>query len=264
MAYETSFRDIQVRSTEIGIRRIGLNDLRQALKEGYDDFNAMPTLGVFLTVLYPLFALLLTLSLIGKSLLYLAFPMVAGLTLIGPAVSVFLFELSRRRERGLDVRWRSAFDFVHSASFAPILALSILMMLFYLAWLFMAQFLYFGMFGVDPPVSASDFVNQLVTTRRGMGLAVYGVLLGFFFAVAALAMSVVAFPLLLDKPVTAATAVVTSIKAVAFNFMVMAVWGVIVVVLLAAGAVVFLLGLAVVLPILGHSTWHLYRRVVEA
>ena len=264
MAYETSFRDIRVRSTEIGIRTIGLYDLRQALKEGYDDFNAMPTLGMFLTVLYPLFALLLTLSLIGKNLLYLAFPMVAGLTLIGPAVSVFLFELSRRRERGLDVRWRSAFDFVHSASFAPILALSILMMLLYLAWLFMAQFLYFGMFGVDPPVSASDFVNQLVTTRRGMGLAVYGVLLGFFFAVAALAMSVVAFPLLLDKPVTAATAVVTSIKAVAFNFMVMAVWGVIVVVLLAAGAVVFLLGLAVVLPILGHSTWHLYRRVVEA
>jgi len=264
MAYETSFRDIQVRSTEIGIRRIGLNDLRQALKEGYDDFNAMPTLGVFLTVLYPLFALLLTLSLIGKSLLYLAFPMVAGLTLIGPAVSVFLFELSRRRERGLDVRWRSAFDFVHSASFAPILALSILMMLLYLAWLFMAQFLYFGMFGVDPPVSASDFVNQLVTTRRGMGLVVYGVLLGFFFAVAALAMSVVAFPLLLDKPVTAATAVVTSIRAVAANFMVMAVWGVIVVVLLAAGAVVFLVGLAVVLPILGHSTWHLYRKVVEA
>jgi uncharacterized membrane protein len=118
------------------------NDLRQALKEGYDDFNAMPTVGMFLTVLYPLFALLLTLSLIGKNLLYLAFPMVAGLTLIGPAVSVFLFELSRRRERGLDVRWRSAFDFVHSL-FAPILALSILMMLLYLAWLFMAQFLYF-------------------------------------------------------------------------------------------------------------------------
>ena len=263
MAYETSFRDIRVRSTEIGIRTIGLYDLRQALKEGYDDFNAMPTLGMFLTLLYPLFALLLTLSLIGKNLLYLAFPMVAGLTLIGPAVSVFLFELSRRRERGLDVRWRSAFDFVHSASFAPILALSILMMLLYLAWLFMAQFLYFGMFGVDPPVSASDFVNQLVTTRRGMGLVVYGVLLGFFFAIAALAMSVVAFPLLLDKPVTAATAVGTSIRAVAANFIVMAVWGVIVVALLAAGAAVFLLGLAVVLPILGHSTWHLYRKVVD-
>jgi uncharacterized membrane protein len=76
-------------------------------------------------------------------------------------------------------------------------------------------------------------------------------------------MSVVAFPLLLDKPVSAATAVGTSIRAVAANFIVMAVWGVIVVVLLAAGAAVFLLGLAVVLPILGHSTWHLYRKVVE-
>ena len=264
MAHEASFRDIQVRSAQIGIRTIGLNDLWRALKEGYDDFNAMPTLGVFLTLLYPLFALLFTWFLVGKNLLHLAFPMVAGLTLIGPAVSVFLFELSRRRERGLDVRWRSAFDFVHSASFAPILALSLLMMLLYLAWLFMAQFLYFGTFADVAPASASDFVTQLVTTRRGVGLMVYGVLLGFLFAVAALAISVVAFPLLLDKPVTAATAVVTSIRAVTANFMVMAVWGVIVVALLAAGAIVFLLGLAVVLPILGHSTWHLYRRVVEA
>jgi uncharacterized membrane protein len=264
MAHEASFRDTQIRSAQIGIRTIGLNDLWQALKEGYDDFNAMPTLGVFLTVLYPLFALLLTLFLVGKNMLYLAFPMVAGLTLIGPAVSVFLFEMSRRRERGLDVRWRSAFDFVHTASFAPLLALSLLMMLLYLAWLFMAQFLYFGMFADDAPASASDFITQLVTTRRGVGLMFYGVLLGFLFAVAALAMSVVAFPLLLDKPVTAATAVATSIRAVAANSMVMAVWGVIVVALLAAGAIVFLLGLAVVLPILGHSTWHLYRKVVEA
>ena len=268
MAHETSFRDvpfrdIQVRSSEIGIRTIGLDDLRQALKKGYDDFNAMPTLGVFLSVLYPLFALLLTLSLLGKNMLHLAFPMVAGCTLLGPAVSVFLFEMSRRRERGLDVRWRSAFDFVHSASFAPILALSILMMLLYLAWLFMAQFLYFGMFAGDPPVSTADFVAQLISTRRGAGLIVYGVLLGFLFAVAALAMSVVAFPLLLDKPASVATAVVVSIRAVAVNLVVMAVWGMIVVVLLAAGAIVFLLGLAVVLPILGHSTWHLYRRVVD-
>ena len=264
MAQEMSFRDIQVRSSAIGIRTIGLNDLWQSLKEGYDDFNAMPTLGVFLTVLYPLFALLLTLFLVGeRNLLHLAFPMVAGLTLIGPVVSVGLFEMSRRRERGLDVSWRSTFDFVHSASFAPILALSVAMMLLYVAWLFMAQFLYFGLFGEDPPVSASDFVTQLVATRRGGGLIVYGIGLGFLFAFTALAMSVVAFPLLLDRPASAATAVAVSIRAVASNLMVMAVWGVIVVVLLAAGAIVFLIGLAAVLPILGHATWHLYRKVVE-
>ena len=261
MAQET-FRDVQVRSHEIGIRTIGLNDLWQALKEGYDDFNASTISGVFLTV--PLFALLMTLFLVRDNLPYLAFPMVAGFTLIGPVVSVGLFEKSRRRERGLDASWRSTFDFVHSASFAPILALSVVMMVLYVAWLFMAQFLYSGSFGGDPPASASDLVTQLVTTRRGAGLMVYGIGLGFLFAFTALAISVVAFPLLLDKPTSAATAVITSFRAVTSNFIVMAVWGVIVVVLLAAGAIMFLIGLAVVLPILGHATWHLYRKVVEA
>src|SRR5712691_7380863 len=182
MAQEKLFRDVQARSSEIGIRTIGLNDLRQSLKEGYDDFNATPTVGMLLAVLlYLLFALLLTLFLVGGNLLHLAFPIVAGFTLIGPLVSVGLFEMSRRRERGLDFSWRSTFDFVLSASFAPILALSVVMTLLYVAWLFMAQFLDFGIFGENPPASASDFVTQLVTTRRGGGLIVYGMLLGFLF-----------------------------------------------------------------------------------
>jgi uncharacterized membrane protein len=263
MAQEQSFRDMQVASSEIGVRTIALDDLWQSLKEGYDDFSAMPTVGMFLTVLlYLVFALLLTLFLVGGNLLHLAFPVVAGFTLIGPVVSVGLFEMSRRRERGLDIGWRSTFDFVHSASFAPILALSLVMMLLYVAWLFCAQFLFFGLFGDAPPVSASDFVNQLLTTRRGAGLIFYGNLLGFIFAFAALAISVVAFPLLLDRPASAATAVAVSIRAVTSNLMVMAVWGLIVVVLLLAGAMVFLIGLAAVLPVLGHATWHLYRKVV--
>jgi uncharacterized membrane protein len=263
MAYERTFRDVQIRSGEIGIRTIGLSDLWGSLKEGYDDFNASPTIAVFLTVLFPLFVVLLTLFLVGKNLLHMAFPTVAGLTFIGPVVSVWLFEMSRRRERGLDVSWRSTFDFVHSAAFAPILALSVLMMLLYVGWLFMAQFLYFGLFAEDAPVSASAFVHELLTTRRGGGLIVYGLGVGFIFAFTALAISVVAFPLLLDRPASAPTAVAVSIRAVTSNLMVMAAWGVIVVVLLAAGAIVFLVGLAAVLPILGHATWHLYRKVVE-
>ena len=96
-------------------------------------------------------------------------------------------------------------------------------MLLYVAWLFSAEFLFFGLFGDDLPVSASDFVTQLVTTRRGAGLIVYGTLLGFIFAFTALAISVVAFPLLLDRPASAATAVAVSIRAVTSNLMVMAI-----------------------------------------
>jgi uncharacterized membrane protein len=263
MAQETLFSDIQVTSSEIAIRRIGLKDLRQSLREGYDDFNAKPSFGIFLVLIYPLFALLLTLFMTGENMLQLAFPMLAGFTLLGPVVSVGLFEMSRRRERGLDLEWRSAFDFVHSWSFAPIAALSVVMMLLYVAWLFMAQFIYLGLFGADPPASLSQFLTELFTTRHGAALIVYGVGVGLLFAFAALAASAIAFPLMLDKPVTSVTAVSTSIKAVSANFVVMMVWGLIVVGLLAAGAVLFLVGLAAVLPILGHSTWHLYRKVIE-
>ncbi len=263
MAQEGSFRDIQVTSSDMRIRKIDARDLWQSLKEGYDDFNAKPSFGLFLVVIYPLSALLLTLFVLGDDLLHLAFPMVAGFTLLGPVVSVVLFEMSRRREQGLNLSWRSAFDFIHTSAFAPIVALSIFMMLLYVAWVFMAQLIYFGLFGADPPGSIADLANELVSTRRGVGLLLYGTVVGFLFAFTALACSVVAFPLLLDRPASAFTAVSISFRAVIENFVVMGLWGTMVVALLAAGGLVLLIGLAAVLPILGHATWHLYRKLVE-
>jgi len=171
--------------------------------------------------------------------------------------------MSRYRERGLEVTWKSAFDFVHSSSFATILALSVAMMLLYAAWFYMAQLLYFGRFSAVPPTSISDFLTQVLTTRNGAGLIVYGSVLGFIFAVVALSISVVSFPLALDKPVSSITAVKTSIRAVISNPLMMALWGLIVSVLLAAGTILLLIGLVAVVPILGHATWHLYRKLVK-
>jgi uncharacterized membrane protein len=136
------------------------------------------------------------------------------------------------------------------------------MMLLYLGWLFMAQLIWFGLFGADPPDSIADFVNLVLTTRRGGALIFYGTVVGFLFAVAAFTISVVGFPLLLDKPATAVTAASASIQAVAANRGVMTVWGLMVVALLLVGAIPFLIGLTVVLPVLGHATWHLYRKLV--
>ncbi|MDH3737611.1 MAG: DUF2189 domain-containing protein [Alphaproteobacteria bacterium] len=263
MAQQGTIEHTDVTSHAIGIRKIGVNDLWQALKEGFDDYYAKPTHFAFLFLIYPLFAVLLTLFLVGQNMLHLAFPIVAGLTLLGPVVSVALMEMSRRREQGLEVSWRSAFEFVHTGSFAGILALSIAMALLYVAWLYMAQFIYLGLFGAVPLESVGDFVNQLFTTKRGGALIVYGTALGAIFAIVAMAISVVAFPLLLDGQVSGIRAIQTSIKAVTSNALMMAIWGLVVVALLAAGAVIFLVGLVVVLPVLGHATWHLYRKLVE-
>ena len=264
MAQDAIIKNVQVTSNEIEIRKIGVKDLFQALKEGLDDFNSNPHIIVFLCVFYPLFALLLTLFMVDQNLLYLAFPVVSGLALLGPAVLVGLYEMSRQREQGLDITWRSAFHFIHTPSLPSIVALSVVMMLLYVAWLFMAQFLYFGLFSADPPDSITDFISEVFTTRRGGALIFYGTVIGFIFAVVALSISIVSFPLLLDKQVSTKTAVATSINAVISNPFVIAVWGLIVSVLLVAGAVVLLVGLIVVVPILGHATWHLYRKLVNS
>ncbi|MEQ8857967.1 MAG: DUF2189 domain-containing protein [Pseudomonadales bacterium] len=259
-----SFNDLRLSSSDIEVRRITTRDLWLALQAGYADFGARPTFGVFLILVYPLSALLFTLFLQGTDLPYLAFPMLAGFTLLGPVVSLALFELSRRREAGLDLTWRGAFEFVHYPTFAGMLALTLVMAVLYVGWLFMAEFLYFGLFGANPPASLAEFGARLIGTEPGIALILYGNALGLIFAFVALSISVVAFPLLLDKPVSFLTAVGTSIRAVASNLYVMLLWGVIVVALLAGGALVLLVGLAAVLPILGHATWHLYRRLIVA
>ncbi|MDA1370563.1 MAG: DUF2189 domain-containing protein [Proteobacteria bacterium] len=259
---ESAFEDICLSAKDIQINRIGLRDLWQSLREGYDDYGAKPSSIALLILFYFLFALVFSLFAFGQEMRYLVFPMVAGFNLIGPIVAIAFFEMSRRREKGLDMNWRSSFRFIHTHSFAPILALSFLMMVLYVSWVYMAELIYFGLFGENPPSSMADFINQVLTTRRGGALIAYGNFVGFLFAFAAMALSVVAFPLALDKPVTAMTAITVSIKAFSLNVYVLAVWGIVVVVFIALGAALFLIGLAVALPILGHATWHLYRKIV--
>lgn len=260
---EIAFEDICLNSSEIKVRQITLNDLWQSLREGYSDYGTKPSSIPLLILFYALFALLFTLFVFGQDLRYLAFPVVAGFTLVGPIVAIAFFEMSRRRERGQELRWRTVFRFIHTYSFAPILALSLLMTLLYAAWLSMAQLIFFSLFEATPPESVSDFVNQLFTTRHGGALIAYGNFVGFLFAFAAMALSVVSFPLALDKPVTSFTAAKVSIRAFMANTWVLTVWGIVVVALMAIGAALFLIGLAVTLPVLGHSSWHLYRKIIE-
>jgi uncharacterized membrane protein len=246
------------------IRKIGLNDLFDALAKGWDDFSAMPSHAIFLCLIYPLVGLFLIGLAFGYSVLPLLFPLAAGFALIGPVAAVGLYELSRRREAGLDSHWTHAFDVLRSSSLPAIIALGLILMGIFLAWLGSAQVLYQSLFGYLPPQSYAQFIQDVFTTRAGWSLILWGNLIGFCFAVWALVISVVSFPMLVDRDVGAAAALTTSVRAVAANPVPMAAWGFIVAALLLIGSLPAFMGLAVVMPVLGHATWHLYRKVVEA
>jgi uncharacterized membrane protein len=244
------------------IRRIGLRDLRDALARGVDDFRAMPSHVIFLSMLYPAVGLVLARLSFGYDVLPLLFPLVAGFALLGPFVALGLYELSRRREQGLPVHWKDAFGVLRSHSRDSIALLGGLLTVLFLIWLAVAEGLYQNLFGYGPPSSLSAFVADVFGTPHGRTLLLVGNGIGFLFALVVLIISVVSFPMLLDRDVGAVCAVQTSVRAVMANPIAIAGWGLIVAVSLAAGALPFFIGLAVVLPILAHATWHLYRKIV--
>ncbi|MFZ0424829.1 MAG: DUF2189 domain-containing protein [Xanthobacteraceae bacterium] len=245
------------------VRRISPSDLYQSLARGVDDFVAMPSHAVFLCVVYPLIGIFLIGMTLGHATLPLAFPIAAGFALVGPIAAIGLYELSRRREAGLDSSSSHAFDVLHSPSLGAIVALGVLLMAIFLVWLAVADAIYVANFGYAVPTSLRQFADQVFDTPAGWTLIFVGTGVGFLFAVLVLTISAISFPLLLDRDVGAAVALLTSIRVVVENPLTMALWGLIVAALLVVGSIPFLLGLTVVMPVLGHATWHLYRRAVE-
>ena len=245
------------------IRHVAPSDLLDALARGVDDFVAAPSHAVFLCIIYPLIGIGLIGLALGYSMLPMAFPIAAGYALVGPFAAIGLYELSRRREAGLDSSPFHAFDVLRSPSLGAIVALSLLLMAIFLLWLVVAEAIYIAEFGYVSPPSIGQFLHEVFGTSAGWRLIVFGVGVGFLFAVLVLSIGVVSFPLLLDRDVGAAVALLTSIRVVANNPVTMALWGFIVAALLVIGSIPLLLGLTVVIPVLGHATWHLYRKAVE-
>lgn len=247
----------------VGVRRIGIRDLFDALRKGFDDFMVKPSHVVFIAIIYPIVGVVLAALTSGANALPMLFPLMSGFALIGPFAAIGLYEISRRREEGLDTSWKHALDVRHSPALPSIVAVGAMLVAIFIAWLLTAQALYVHAFGPNPPASLAAFISDIFSTEQGRMLLMVGNAIGFVFAVIVLCTTVVAFPLLLDRDVGAYEAIHASVRAVAVNPVPMLAWGLIVAVLLAFGSLPLFAGLTVVLPILGHATWHLYRKVIE-
>lgn len=245
------------------VRKLTSEDIVQALASGLEDFAACRSDAMFLVLFYPIMGVALIIMSLSMNLLPLIVPMILGFALIGPVAAVGLYEMSARREAGEVPRWMDALAVVRSPAFGAIVVLGLYLAALFVIWLVAADMIYSRTLGPEPPQSLASFANAVLTTREGWIMALAGGAVGACFAFAALAMSLVSFPMLLDRHVGLPVAVVTSMRVVRMNPGVSLSWGILVGTLLVLGALPLMVGLIVVVPVLGHATWHLYRRAVK-
>jgi uncharacterized membrane protein len=245
------------------IRTITIADLFDALRRGASDFWEQPSHYVMLVLIYPIVGIVLTVWMNGYQTWPMLYPLVGGFALVGPFAAIGLYEISRRREAGEDTSWKHAFEVLRSPAIGSIAAVGVLLLVVFTLWLTAAQALYESLFGSSPPQTLTGLLEQIFTSPGGITLLIVGTMLGALFALVTLCTTVIAFPLMLDRDVGAYVAIETSFRAVLKNPLPMLVWGIIVGAGLFIGALPLFVGHAIVIPIFGHATWHLYRKVVE-
>lgn len=248
--------------TQPDLRTLTMDDIRDALRKGWSDVSSFRSDVVFVCLLYPVIGGLLAALALQGNMVQLLFPVLSGFALTGPVAAVGLYEMSRRREQGMATNWLAYLDVIRSPKFGGILILSLFHLVVFSVWIMVANLIFDATIGPEPPTSVMGFLRDVLTTPAGWVMIVVGMAIGFGFAAAILAISVVSFPMLLDREVSLPTAVMTSVQVALKNPRVIGAWGLVVALSLGIGSIPALLGLVLILPLLGHSTWHLYRAAV--
>lgn len=243
------------------IRKIGAADIVDALAKGLRDFQAYPAYGLFFGAIYTIGGLLTLAAAMVWDMNYLVYPLAAGFVLIGPFVAVGLYEVSRRRELGEPMSWSAVLGAVFAQSGKEISWMAFVTLFIFMVWMYQVRLLialFFGLHGVP----AGSFPAILFTTPEGLAFLAVGHAVGAVLAVLVFSLTVVSFPILIDRQVDFVTAMITSVKSVVTNPVPMVGWALAVTLLIVAASLPAFLGLLVVLPVLGHTTWHLYRKLV--
>jgi uncharacterized membrane protein len=247
--------------TDPVVQRITAADVAEAFAQGLRDFQALPFYGLAFGALYAAGGIVIVLSLTAFGVAYLAYPLTAGFALIGPFVAIALYEVSRRREEGQPVTFGAIWSTIRSRS--EIGWMAFVTVFVFVVWMYQVWLLISLLLGPNASFSSiNEFLTVLLTTNAGLLFLAIGNLDGAVLSLILFSLTVVSFPLLLDREVDFVTAMVTSVRAVMTSPMPMIGWAAVIVMLLIVSAIPYFVGLIVTVPVLGHATWHLYRRIV--
>lgn len=244
------------------VRPVTMTDIVESLAAGLRDFKAEPLMGLFFGAIYAFGGLFMLWLLRRAGLTYLVYPLGAGFVLIAPFVATGLYEISRRREAGEPVSFGAVLTVIFRQSGRELSWMAFVTLFVFLMWMYQIRLLLALFLGFKSFTSIPEFVDVVLTTREGLLFLAIGHVVGAILSAVLFSLTVVSFPLLLDRDVDFITAMITSLRAVAASPVVMLGWAAVIVALTAMALLPYLMGLLLILPILGHTTWHLYRRAV--
>lgn len=261
-AESSSQLPVAVHKPDPVVRAVSVGEIVDALAEGLRDFQSAPVYGLTFGAIYAIGGILIVLCVSALGASYLAYPLAAGFALIGPFIAVGLYEVSRRRETGQPLSWSAVIGTIIAQSRRELGWMAFVTVFIFVIWMYQVRLLIALMLGLKSFSSLREFLLVVTTTPEGWIFLIIGHVLGAVLSLVLFSLTVVSFPLLLDREVDFVTAMVTSVRAVVTSPVPMIGWAAVIVVLLMVSAIPYFLGLVVTLPVLGHATWHLYRRIV--
>lgn len=228
------------------------------LAAGWRDFVAAPLPSLFYGAVFALMGWAIV-SVFRNAYQYV-WGLTTGFLLVGPFLATGLYELSRRRERGLPptlgpslMAWRPNLGSI--GVFALVLGILLLL------WSRASLVVIAVMFPAEIPTLQGFMANLLSADHLEFLFAYF--LVGGFFAMCVFVISVVSVPMMLDRNTDGIVAALTSARASLENVPAMIVWGLLIALVIGAGFLALLAGLVIAVPVIGHATWHAYRAIVE-
>ena len=244
------------------VNTIGFNDLKECLDQGLSDFRKAPLFGLFFGGIYAFGGILIVQSFIAFEKGWLIYPVMVGFPLIGPFVAVGLYDVSRRLQVGQPLVWNEILSVINRQTSRQLPYMAFVMLFIFWIWIYQVRLLIALFLGRMSFPDFETFFQIITTTPQGWAFIGVGHAVGAGFSLVLFSLTVVSIPLILDRDVDFITGMITSVKAVFKSPIVMLSWGIFVTLAVIAAFVPLFLGLLVVLPVLGHTTWHIYKKIV--